>query len=43
MRADYVMGINTHGGNTLQIRAYFCSSAPQALPTEHLKSGSIQY
>lgn len=41
--ADYVMGINTHGGNALQVRAYFCSSAQQALPREQLKHVSIQY
>lgn len=43
MGADYVMGINTRGGNALQIGAYFCSSVQQALPGEHLEHVSIQY
>lgn len=43
MRADNVMGINTRGGNALQVRAYFCSFAQQALPREDLKPMSIQY
>lgn len=41
MRADCVMGVNTHGENALQIKVYFYSS-PQAWPREHLKCVSIQ-
>lgn len=43
MKADYVMAINTHSDNALQVRAYFYSSSPQALPREYLKCVSIQY